>query len=491
MTTGSQFNNHGLHFLDMSAVVTARLQGGLYAHQNDLSNIKANRLSMDGFFSGTKTGSHPRARIGLHRNPGTVSLATGEHAPARTGETARTPRCCDPQPGADPRPAISQANRMTEKVLLKDLLFNDAKVERIAGEIHRAYPSFSRDAFSRDVVSGFPQRELKARIAWIAECLKTHLPDDYPRAVGILVRALPPPNDPKRSDDDFGDFIHAPYSEFVARNGCTKAHLRLSLDALREITQRFSAEDAIRHFINAFPKETLHELLKWSGSAHYHVRRLCSEGTRPKLPWSRNIDIPVDAPLPILDRLVADRTRYVTRSVANHVNDISKIDPDLALTTLGRWKKTGRQTPEEMDFIVRHALRTLIKQGHPKAMKLLGLDHSPPVRVSKLRVPAQVEMNTALEFSFSIRSEKNVRVLIDYTLHFQNKAGKPESRKVFKLTAIDLETRSPVTVSKRHMLREKMTTRTLYPGRHMIDVQVNGKTLASAEFLLKRGRSAS
>jgi 3-methyladenine DNA glycosylase AlkC len=387
---------------------------------------------------------------------------------------------------ADPRLATSQANRMAEKVLLKDLLFNKAKVERIASDIHRAYPSFRKNEFSRDVVSGFPELELKARIAWIAECLKSYLPGDYARAIGILVKALPPPNDPTLSDGDFGDFIHAPYSEFVARNGCTKEHLRLSLDALREITQRFSAEDAIRYFINAFPKETLGELLKWTESAHYHVRRLCSEGSRPKLPWSQKICIPADAPLRILDNLFSDRTRYVTRSVANHVNDISRIDPDLALTTLAKWKKTGKQKPEEMEYIIRHALRTLIKQGNPKAMRMLGLHHSPPVSVSKLSLPKRVGMNTALEFSFLIRSEKSARVLIDYTLHFQNKAGKPESRKVFKLTEIDLAEHTPVIVSKRHMLREKMTTRTLYPGRHEIDIQVNGKKLASAAFFLER-----
>lgn len=377
---------------------------------------------------------------------------------------------------------------MAEKFLLKDHLFNQAKVERIAYEIHRAYPSFRKNEFSREVVAGFPERELKARITWIAECLKAYLPADYGRALGILVEALPAPNDPQLSDDDFGDFIHAPYSEFVARNGCTEKHLRVSLDALREITQRFSAEDAIRYFINAFPKETLDALLGWTENPHYHVRRLCCEGTRPKLPWSQKIHIPADAPLPILDKLFSDRTRYVTRSVANHVNDISRIAPDLAMRTLARWKKTGRQTPEEMDYIIRHALRTLIKHGNPEAMKMIGLHHSPPVSVSKLTVPKRVEMDTVLEFSFSIRAEKKVRVLIDYILHFQNKAGKPDSRKVFKLAEIDLERNGPVVVSKRHRLRERMTTRTLYPGRHEIEIQVNGKKLARAAFLLERAR---
>jgi 3-methyladenine DNA glycosylase AlkC len=373
---------------------------------------------------------------------------------------------------------------MHQKVLLKDLLFNQAKVERIAGEIQRVYPAFGKRGFVQDCVARFPELELKARIAWIAACLKSYLPGAYPRALGILIEALPAPNNPDLSDDDFGEFIYAPYAEFVAQNGCTRVYLQPSLAALYEITQRFSAEDAIRYFINAFPKETMRELSQWSRDAHYHVRRLCSEGTRPKLPWAKKIAIPVAAPLPILDRLHADNTRFVTRSVANHLNDIAKVDPDLAITTLTRWQKAGKQNADEMNYILRHALRTLIKQGHPEALKLLGFRDAPGVRVTKLLLPRQVPMNSALEFSFTVKADADTRVLIDYSVHFQNKAGKPGGKKVFKLCKLDLEKNKPVVVSKRHMLRQDMTTRTLYPGEHVIEIQVNGRKAGKAAFQL-------
>ena len=174
---------------------------------------------------------------------------------------------------------------MTEKVLLKDLLFNKEKVEKIASAIQYTHRPFKKDDFVREVLARFPELELKARISWIAECLKKYLPNDYKRAADILIKALPAPNNPELSDDDFGDFIYAPYAEYVAKNGCTEEHLQFSLNALYKLTQRFSVEDAIRYFINAFPKETLKELLSWTKDSHYHVRRLCSEGTRPKLPW--------------------------------------------------------------------------------------------------------------------------------------------------------------------------------------------------------------
>ena len=374
---------------------------------------------------------------------------------------------------------------MAEKILLKDLLFNRGKVEKIANEIHHAHRSFKKNDFVRDVLARFPELELKARIAWIAGCLKKYLPRDYKRAVDVLIKALPAPNNPELSDNDFGDFIYAPYAEYVAKNGCSKEHLQFSLNALYELTQRFSVEDAIRYFLNAFPKETLKELLKWSTDGHYHVRRLCSEGTRPKLPWSQKINISITAPLRILDNLFSDKTRFVTRSVANHINDISKIDPKLALDTLARWKNSGKQKPEEIDYIIRHSLRSLIKQGNPKAMQMLGLNHAPRVSVSQLSVPKQVKMNTSLEFSFSIKSQEDTNVIVDYIIYFQNKAGKLNSKKVFKLSKLRLLKNKPVVVSKRHMLTEHMTTRTLYQGKHGVEIQVNGKRFARESFLLQ------
>ena len=374
---------------------------------------------------------------------------------------------------------------MAEKILLKDLLFNREKVEKIANEIHHAHRSFKKNDFVRDVLARFPELELKARIAWIAGCLKKYLPRDYKRAVDVLIKALPAPNNPELSDNDFGDFIYTPYAEYVAKNGCTKEHLQFSLKALYELTQRFSVEDAIRYFINAFPKETLKELLLWSKDSHYHVRRLASEGTRPKLPWSKKINISITAPLPILNNLFYDKTRFVTRSVANHINDISKINPDLAIDALAKWKKSGKQKPEEMEYIIRHALRTLIKQGSPRAMQTLGLNHAPQVSVSNFSIPKRVKMNTALEFSFSIESQEDTNVIVDYTIYFQNKTGKLNSKKVFKLSKFELLKNKSLVVLKCHMLREHMATRTLYRGKHEIEIQVNGKRFARESFLLQ------
>lgn len=371
---------------------------------------------------------------------------------------------------------------MAEKILLKDLLFNSGKIGKIAGEIHRVHPSFKKKAFVSDAVSRFPELELKARIAWIAECLRRHLPENYRQAASVLLKALPAPNDPGLSDNDFGDFIYAPYAQFIAAYGCSKKDLNFSLQALYELTMRFSAEDAIRYFINAFPEETMKKCLDWSTDSHYHVRRLCSEGTRPKLPWAQKIGIPITAPLPILDNLFYDRTRFVVRSVANHINDISKTDPELAIGTLSRWKKSGKQTPAEMDYIVRHSLRTLIKNGNVKALKLLGVSHEADVRISNFKAPEEVPMNGTLEFGCTIHAREDAQVIVDYILYFQTKSGKPDSRKVFKLKRLSLAKGERKELIKKHILRGQMTTRKLFRGEHAIEIQVNGKPSGRKKF---------
>ncbi|MDC2952644.1 hypothetical protein, partial [Streptomyces heilongjiangensis] len=258
---------------------------------------------------------------------------------------------------------------MAARLALKDQLFTREKVERVADEIARAHPGFAAAAFATAVLARFPHLELKARISWMATCLADHLPDDFRTAGGILIRSLPAPVDPALSDGDFGDFIYAPHAEYLARHGCTSEDLAFSLAGLREITTRFSAEFAIRPLLDAFPERVLGTLREWTDDEHYHVRRLCSEGTRPRLPWARNLTLPPDTGLPLLDRLFTDSTRYVTRSVANHVNDFSRKDPDLALGTLERWWESGRQHPREMAYVIRHAARTLLRAEHPRALR--------------------------------------------------------------------------------------------------------------------------
>jgi 3-methyladenine DNA glycosylase AlkC len=372
-----------------------------------------------------------------------------------------------------------------EKFSLKDQLFNERKITKIAGDIQRVYPDFKREQFIQDVVQKFPELELKQRINHISFCFQRHLPQNFPDALEILLQSLPEPCNPNLNDNDFGDFIYAAHGDFVAQYGCSEEHLALSLNALEQMTMRFSVEYAIRNFINAFPEKTLKKIEHWSKHPHYHVRRLASEGTRPKLPWGVKIGLDVQEPLHLLDVLHADSTRFVTRSVANHLNDIAKTHPELVLDKLNQWKKQKAQKPKELDFIIRHALRTLIKNGNSEALKLIGISAKPKIEIQQIYVSESVQMNSHLEKSIALITKEDCTLLIDYVIHFQNSKGEMNSVKVFKWKQISAKKNEQIQLSKRHEMKQFMTTRTLYPGRHQWSLQVNGEIVHQQEFELR------
>lgn len=372
----------------------------------------------------------------------------------------------------------------TPKFSLKDELFNRKNVSELAKQIGKVYTEFKTRSFIRRVVSKFPDLELKERIDWICHNFEHYIAKDYEGTVAVLLASLPDELDPNKQDDDFGLFIHAPYSHFVATKGCTKEHLDYSLAALVEMTKRFSAEGAIRYFINEFPDESFTFLEKCAQDANYHVRRLASEGTRVMLPWCHKIHTHHTRPMPILNRLHADKTRYVTRSVANHMNDISKIDPNLVITTLKKWKQEGKQEPQELDFIIKHSLRTLVNQGNKDALRLVGY-RKPNIVVDQVAQETEhVHVGESFNFSFNVSSVSNKKqdLLVDYIVYFQKKNGEM-TPKTFKIKKLLLAPGETVSLSKKHMMRS-MSTKTLYPGEHRAVLQINGIQFDELSFIL-------
>lgn len=369
-----------------------------------------------------------------------------------------------------------------EKFSLKDHLFNRDKVQKIAVEIAVVYPEFKTDSFVNEVVVAFPKLELKQRIEHIADCFSRYLPANFETAVRVLLNSLPEPCNPDLNDNDFGDFIYAPHSHFVAVNGCDKANIDLALRALEQMTTRFSAEFSIRFFINTFPHQTLQKIQKWCNHTHYHVRRLAVEGSRPKLPWSEKVKLKSGDTLPFLKALHADSTRYVTRSVANHLNDISKTDPDTVLDTLREFKALGLQNPDELDFIIKHSTRTLVKQGHSGALAMLGYPPKPQIEVSRVQFPAKVHFNEALHVAFSVFARSDAKLMVDYIIMFQNKRGALTREKVFKLKRFTLSAGETAQLVKKHPMPKQLSTRTLYPGKYQFKLQINGSIVFERYF---------
>lgn len=366
---------------------------------------------------------------------------------------------------------------------LKDILFNEAKVRKLAEEIAAVYPVFPKQKFVKELVASFPQLELMERIVLIRDTLQKYLPADYKESLKIILKALPPALDTSNTDDDFGDFIYAPYGAFVATYGCAPGHVSQSLAALKELTKRFSMEAAIRDFLIKFPDETSDALVVWATDKNYHVRRLVSEGTRPNLPWAKKIEAEAGLYLHLLDVLHADETRYVTRSVANHLNDISKTKPDLVVKTLKRWRKEKRQNQKELEYMTKHALRTLVKRGHAGALSHLGFA-VPEIEVNDFSVtPKSITVGQTLNLELKIISKKQQSLLVDYLIHFK-KANGTHFAKVFKWTKVEAKAGEEIVLGKKHPLRT-MSTRALYPGVHKVEVQINGQVVKNGDFILK------
>lgn len=359
-------------------------------------------------------------------------------------------------------------------------VFNARVVSQLAAALAHAWDGFDAKGFREMVNSQLPSLSFSGRAALIRDSLGEYLPKDYPRALEIILKALPP----EIAEDElngYDGFIVMPQNDFVAKYGLD--HYELSMQALYQMTKRFSAEGAIRAFILKYPEQTLAILSKWADDENSHVRRLVSEGTRPRLPWTIQLKPFIEDPRPVLallKKLKTDPTLMVRRSVANNLNDIAKDNPDLVVKTLKRWSKIK---DEGTQWLIRHAARTLVKQGNREALSVLGFEMNAEVAISNLKIsPVNVNMGGEMAFSFEVKSKakRAQNLVIDYVIQHVKANGK-RTPKVFKLTKCELNEGEMAQISKRHSFRP-ISTRVYYAGKHRLEIQVNGVVSAGMEF---------
>jgi 3-methyladenine DNA glycosylase AlkC len=359
---------------------------------------------------------------------------------------------------------------------------NAAAAARLGAAIRTATPTFDVAAFVADAARGLDALELKARIDHVATALSRHLPASFPEAAHLLCRAATLAA--QTPDGALTMWTGWPCVTFVERYGLD--HPAAALDALACLTPYASAEFAIRPFIERHPDVTWPRLGAWARSENVHLRRLASEGTRPRLPWGRRLTALVQDPsptVPLLDALRDDPEEYVRRSVANHLNDISKDHPGLAIAIARRWTAEGGAHVER---VVRHALRDLVKAGHPDALSLRGAAPTAALEVADLHITTPtVTLGESLHFDVTLvsRAAEPVRAIVDYVVHHR-RAGGTLGPKVFKLTVRTLAPGERVTLTRAHPMRP-ITTRRYYPGEHRLEIQVNGARLAAAAFDLR------
>lgn len=369
-----------------------------------------------------------------------------------------------------------------ERVLMKDGL-GRAALERSAAALERCMPEFPKEKFLGQALDGLDGLELKERVHHVIAVLADVLPTDFPAAAEILAR-LPEHWDSGNPDDPLRGFAAWPLIDYAAVHGLD--HPEIALDLLRDLTFLFSAEFAVRPFIRLHPETAYARMITWCDHADPHVRRLASEGNRPRLPWGERLPGFIADPSPVfalLDRLKDDPSEYVRRSVANNLNDISKDHPDRVVQICRAWLQ---KASAERRWIVRHATRTLVKNGHPDVFPLLGYTENPEIAVeSFLLDESRVVLGDALAFRFALKSQSKTeqKIVLDYGIHFM-KANGTQNRKVFKLKSVTLGPGEVVEITKRHPIKP-ITTRTYYPGEHRVEVLVNGVGIAEVDFLLQ------
>ncbi|MFW1678580.1 DNA alkylation repair protein [Pontibacter sp. JAM-7] len=354
---------------------------------------------------------------------------------------------------------------------LKDL-YSPEFVTQLAGRVQAVFPAFTVDAFSHAVLSeGWDDLALKARMRHITQCLRHHLPPDYADAVAILNQVAP----------HFSGYPAVIFPDFIQCYGLQDWDT--SMAALHWMTRFSTAEFAVRPFLQQDQTRMLAIMQDWCDDENEHVRRLASEGCRPRLPWAAELKDLRQNPeplLPILDQLKQDTSLYVRRSVANNLNDITKDHPDLVLC----WCRARLDQHQDTDWLLRHACRTLLKQADVRALRLFDLQDASHVAVVDLQLSSErLSIGDTLEFSFQLATEQaelgqlRVEYLIDYM-----KANGRRRAKAFQVRSKHFAD-NQTTITCRQSFRQ-MSTRRHYPGLHNVRIRVNGLELASTEFTL-------
>lgn len=351
--------------------------------------------------------------------------------------------------------------------------FSPALVRRLGSSIAAVRSDFDAGRFVRRASRGLDDLELMERSRHIMEALRAELPSDYPSALAVLLRSVREPKHDAAAGGAMAPFFYLPHVQLVQRYGL--GHVELSLDAQEELTQHFTCEWSIRPYLEQDPTLLEVRLARWARHDSEHVRRLVSEGTRIRLPWAGRIPT-WEKRLPkivaLLEALKDDPSSYVRRSVANNLNDIAKVDPSMVVEVAGRWLAGAT---ERRRALVEHALRTLVKRSHAGALALLGFQRGPrPIIESASFSPKRVRIGESVLIGFELvnASRQRAAFLVDLAVIFVKLRG--VGRKVFKLSRVTLGPGERVSFRKKISLAVH-TTRKPQPGKHLVEVLVNGE----------------
>ncbi len=354
------------------------------------------------------------------------------------------------------------------------LFFDADRVRAIGALLAAAHPAFPLAGFVADAGAGLDALELMGRAQHIADAMARALPADRLECLAIVVRSLGEPVPEPGAGGGISPLVYLPLTLFVATHALD--HPEAALDAQHALTKRFSCEFSIRAYVEAWPDLTLARLAIWVSDPDPHVRRLVSEGTRPRLPWAsrlRALQADPTPVLPLLARLRDDPSEYVRRSVANHLNDIGKDLPAVLFEVCRRWLVDA---PPDRVALVRHALRDRVKKGDPEAIGLLGAGGG--TFAVRADLPAAAALGGTLQVVVHVENTgaTATRAVVDLVVGFPGRSAAGR-RKVFKLRTVDLAPGEAVALRKTISLKDH-TTRTAIAGPHVLAAQIDGVATA-------------
>ncbi len=362
--------------------------------------------------------------------------------------------------------------------LIKDI-YSVSFYEKFGQAVAEVHPTFNKKKFIEAIYEGdFVQKEWKDRMKHTTVVFHQFMPENFPEAVALIDKIIK--NLKKNSFTD-GNLAFIFFADYIEKYGLED--FKTSAKAFVSITQFISCEFAVRPFILKYKEKMIDEMTKWSLHENHHVRRLASEGSRPRLPWAMAIPYLKKDPtsiLPILENLKNDPSEYVRRSVANNLNDIVKDNPEIVLEIAQKWKGISKET----DAIIKHGCRTLLKQGHPEILSHYGLE-STNIELSNFEIKTpKVKIGDYLQFQFHLNNKNDEvkTIRLEYAVHYKKSKGHL-AKKVFKISEKIYQPHQ-LTKVERNQSFKLITTRVFHTGMHQLSIIINGNESEALEFEL-------
>jgi 3-methyladenine DNA glycosylase AlkC len=363
--------------------------------------------------------------------------------------------------------------------LLKDL-YSPAFYKGFTNVLAQVLPVLDKQHFMNSIFDGaFADKELKDRMRHTAKVLHQFFPKDFPQAATLIQQLIIQLRNNNSKESSLEYMFLPDYIETYGLNDFDNA-----VRAMEVVTQFTSCEFAVRPFILKYGQRMLEQMLIWSQHENEKVRRLASEGVRPRLPWAMAIPALKKDPtpiLPILENLKSDPSEFVRRSVANNLNDIAKDHPDVVIQIAKRWTGLSKET----DAIIKHGSRTLLKQGNIAILKHYGLQSENIMFADFTIATPKIAIGQSLVFSFSIvnNSKAPQTIRLEYAVYYKRQNGKL-SKKVFKISERQFQPNEKALIQRRQSFKP-ITTRRFYTGPHQLSIIINGQEKESTMFLLE------